>query len=151
TGPSGLQGSLHHGSGLAQDGVRPALAERGPGGVEAGAGGPQRLVGGGVADAADQVLGQQQGLDGGAAGAQAAGDRRQIGSGGEHVARDLRGIGGDQRIGAAGPGGRGISARDQLGGPDPSEQSLVDQIDRATVVQVQGQAPVAQRIGGRAL
>src|SRR5699024_296176 len=26
TGPSGLQGSLHHGSGLPQDGVRPALA-----------------------------------------------------------------------------------------------------------------------------
>src|SRR5690625_1362391 len=77
TGASGLQGPLHHGGGLAQDGVCPALAERRPGRVEAGAGGPQRLVGVDVADAADQVLGQQQGLDGSAAGAQAAGDRRQ--------------------------------------------------------------------------
>src|SRR5690625_7519878 len=52
TGTSGLQGSLHPGSGLAQDGVRPALAERGPGGVEAGAWGELRLVGVVVGDSA---------------------------------------------------------------------------------------------------
>ena len=150
-GATGLQGPFHHDSGLSQDRQRLALTEGEARSVETGAGGPQGLVGVDVADPADQVLRQQQSLDGSAAGAQPTGDGGQVRGGIEDVTGDLRGVAGDQLIGAAQARGCAVLAGDQLAGPEPAEQSLVDQVDRGAVLEVQGQSAVAQRIRGRAL